>query len=435
MKTTDISFLEVRGFDPDSMDKDRYNDAVVNIFTRLNAAGRVLTEQEITFAWIKSRWDRMKPDGRDAESYFRTLRDSLKDGGFDLETDELIRTFSILWTVVQNNGDLLSRKDLLRPEKIGPLAEWLVEQYRGIEKNLLEGAAVMKNTGLGFRNHFESLSAVIILWAWRLLAIEWERLHSLRRETEKDEFRKRLDAIIADHFVRWIAVSQWANLWAGRSNLYLEEMVHDLATDAAKLSGLQGMDDLFRLLEERVNAWYTKWEPPAEKAIEQLEVVRRDAVRQYRLALWIWHRLTVKRGELSGITLLAGRGRPSEDVDHVVAAKYWEAHLAKSYTPGEGKTDADSIPHALGNCELLATNFNQSKGDRTLGDFLAEVHEFKSKQITHTEWCENMAIDPGMLVPTGKNGDEIARLIEKRTIRIRDELKDFLRGKLRIAGV
>ena len=36
--------------------KDDYGDAIVNIFTRLNTAGRTLTREEITLAWLKVGW-------------------------------------------------------------------------------------------------------------------------------------------------------------------------------------------------------------------------------------------------------------------------------------------------------------------------------------------------------------------------------------------
>jgi hypothetical protein len=61
-----VSYLWLKSFNALDFTQDVYNDAIVNIFTRLNTAGRALTRQEITFAWIKTGWDASKTEGRTA---------------------------------------------------------------------------------------------------------------------------------------------------------------------------------------------------------------------------------------------------------------------------------------------------------------------------------------------------------------------------------
>ena len=60
IKLSKVSYLQLAPFTADAFSQDLYNDAIVNIFTRLNTAGRALTRQEITFAWIKTGWDASK---------------------------------------------------------------------------------------------------------------------------------------------------------------------------------------------------------------------------------------------------------------------------------------------------------------------------------------------------------------------------------------
>ena len=56
VKRTRVTFLELAEFSEKFFARETYNDAVVNIFTRLNSAGRVLTREDITFAWLKIGW-------------------------------------------------------------------------------------------------------------------------------------------------------------------------------------------------------------------------------------------------------------------------------------------------------------------------------------------------------------------------------------------
>ncbi len=61
IKRSTITYLELRSYDSNFWkEEDDYNEAIVNIFTRLNTAGRTLTREEITFAWLKMGWTMYK---------------------------------------------------------------------------------------------------------------------------------------------------------------------------------------------------------------------------------------------------------------------------------------------------------------------------------------------------------------------------------------
>jgi hypothetical protein len=81
-----------------------YNDAIVNIFTRLNAAGTVLTRQEITFAWIKQGWDRARTGGRDATECFDLLREGMAQHNFQIDLDDVVRLVSAVWAAIHNGN-------------------------------------------------------------------------------------------------------------------------------------------------------------------------------------------------------------------------------------------------------------------------------------------------------------------------------------------
>ena len=71
LKLSKVTYLELLAFDKHIWTEDTYNDAIVNIFTRLNTAGRTLTREEITLAWLKVGWEPDATGARPPASAFR----------------------------------------------------------------------------------------------------------------------------------------------------------------------------------------------------------------------------------------------------------------------------------------------------------------------------------------------------------------------------
>lgn len=132
IKQANVSFLQLAPFDLEvGGSQDIYNDAIVNIFTRLNTACRALSRQEITFAWIKNGWgDGKKTGNRTAGRCFDDLKDSLAEVGVGIDIDSLVGTVSAMWSVIHRHGALLSASDLLRGEKVRPMAMVLMSMGR-----------------------------------------------------------------------------------------------------------------------------------------------------------------------------------------------------------------------------------------------------------------------------------------------------------------
>lgn len=142
IKQATVSFLQLSPFDADvGGSQDVYNDAIVNIFTRLNTAGRALTRQEITFAWIKNGWgDGSKTGNRTAGRCFEELQASLSEAGVSIDIDGLVGTVSAMWSVLHRDGALLTANDLLRGEKVRPMAQDLVKSWDTVVANAVDGA-------------------------------------------------------------------------------------------------------------------------------------------------------------------------------------------------------------------------------------------------------------------------------------------------------
>lgn len=443
IKQATVSFLQLSPFDAEvGGSQDIYNDAIVNIFTRLNTAGRALSRQEITFAWIKNGWgDGSKTGNRTAGRCFDDLKDSLADAGVVIDIDDLVGTVSAMWSVIHRDGALLTANDLLRGEKVRPMAQDLVESWETVATNVVEGAQLVRDRGFLFGTHYRSLNVLTLLLTWRLLGRQWLAAHSLS-VTVQDGFEKSLDATFKDKCDRWILMSQWSGRWGKSTDKAFADYAKDLADDWTKLSTMVSPDDVVAVLKARMETWIGELQADSTKYVDDLAALTRNRVHDYYLPLWLWHRLDAKRWTASSLPLReTKRGSLSLDVDHVVAVKLWET------LPGaqvlEGTDDAPALctddltttMNALGNCCLLEKSFNIAKGAEPLGAFLGRVHEFKTGELKLDKWTQCLGLDAALVDPVDKPATDIRAVVDSRTATMKAELKEYLIGTRQRADV
>jgi len=435
IKQATVSFLQLSPFDTDlGADQDVYNDAIVNIFTRLNTAGRALSRQEITFAWIKTGWGcGSKTGNRTAGQCFDSLKASLAENGVAIDIDNLVGTVSIMWSILHRDGALLTAKDLLHGNKVRPMAQDLVESWNTIASNAVEGAQLVSDRGFIFRTHYRSLNVLTLLLGWRLMGRQW--LYQRKLGTvANDGFVKALDAEFTASCDRWILMSQWSGRWGKSTDKALADYAKDLAGDWAKISSLESADEVIEVLKSRMDTWIDALMAESIKFVDDLAVLTRDRVHDYLLPLWLWHRIDKKRWDASAIPLRNSKRTLCHDVDHVVAVKLWEtlagadAQQDSDDNLTDGASDPSGTMNALGNCCLLEKTFNIAKGAVPLKTFLEKVHEFKTKAQTIEEWSEDLGLSEVLVDPVGKTAADVCSAVENRTYTMKSELKEYLAG-------
>ncbi|MDD9965551.1 MAG: DUF262 domain-containing protein [Myxococcales bacterium] len=439
IKQSKVSYLQLAPFDAEVFGQDVYNEAIVNIFTRLNTAGRALTRQEITFAWIKTGWNASKTGSRTAGKCFDDLQDGMANEGVSIDTDALVGAVSAMWSILYRSGSLLTANDLLRGEKVRRMAEDLVENWDTVASNAIDGARLVADRGIHFGTHYRSLNVLTLLLAWRLLGRQWLATVSLS-VTDRDSFEKALDQTFSATCDRWILMSQWSGRWGKSTDKTFAEYVVQLASDWWKISAMSAPDDVVSVLDRRMAAWISALKDDAEKYIDELGVLTRDSVHQYHLPLWLWHRLDEDRWRASAVPLREARRRSLKiEVDHVAAVKLWESlDGAQDAEQADGPPNGDDLSttmNALGNCCLLEKSFNIAKGAEPLRAFLERVHEFRTGTLDATEWVTYLSIDPVLADPTGYSALEVRAAVDRRTLAMKAELKDFLAGKRERADV
>jgi hypothetical protein len=426
VKLTKVAYLEVERFNPDLIDIDTYNNAVVNIFTRLNTAGRTLTREEITFAWVKVGWETSLTAGRTATESFEDLKTVLGSQGLELVLDELMSLVSTLWAVKHNGGDLLGDRDLLSGDKIRPLAEQISAEWTSLSECVTKFCEILADRQIKYREHYTSLNALAVLLAWVWIGFSWGKGRALS-VPDHDILDKTLSESFCRFCDRWLVLSSWSGRYAERTSAvvgtYLRELhgVFNGSKTALKIEELN--DALVKWMEKACDQLVTD----AQSYLDALEVPVREQVSLYRVTLWLWHRLDEARWQSSQIALRTKKAKNlSIDVDHVLSIKAWEEMRKKAETPDQPQ-ESDSI-NQLGNCILLEKDFNISKGKKSMRAFLAEVYEFKT-DVTHiSSWAKNLGLEEQHIDPTSSNIQELIGCINRRTKALKDGVREWVYG-------
>lgn len=432
VKRTRVTFLEVFQYNPDMGTPETYSDAVVSIFTRLNTAGRTLTREEITFAWVKVNWDATKTKNRGAAECFRELCEEL-EATFEIEvsTDDLVSAVSLIWAVHFNSGRLLSNADLLKGESVRPMARQIAEHWDGVVASVKDVCAAVWRRGYRYGDHYQSLNSIALLWAWRFMGLQWQLGQPLR-ETDKDAWSKTTIDAMNEHIDRWLVSSQWAGIWGDSATASLATIVNTLTSAGNELAKESNLDKAAAAWRGALTTVVESFAKAASDHIETLDVDAREFVRAYYLPLWIWHRLDASRWAASSVPLRTRKSGGTLDVDHVVSigmSQQLGATTSVDGIPASDLTTPILNVNALGNCWLLETNFNISKGKQSAASFLEKVIEFKADSKALEKWRTQIGLDSDMLAPTASRLRELAAAIDGRTNSIRSDLKSFIAGK------
>lgn len=426
--------------------KDDYSDAIVNIFTRLNTAGRTLTREEITLAWLKVGWVPAQTDGKTAGQCLEELKSTLGDRGFHLETDEIVRLISFIWSVEHRSGSLLDSKDLLKGEIVRSMAASVASTWNRLKPRLERGADLIKERDL--LENQGSFNAIIVFLTWyRLVFDRFEAISDGVPVVERDSLEKKLNLRAAQFLDRWVFGSQWANVWGDGAVLNFQNFATDLNGFYVKLMKCLA-SNLIATADDGIGQIMGRVSIKATEQINNTVVRDRRRVHVYYPLLWVWHRLDEARWKYSSVPMRTGRKRTSKlEVDHTVADAWWgrlvnqeiETKLAAFVGTDEEKAlvapddfesrfEALAFINLLGNCSLLDKSFNISKSDEPMWKFLQEVHEFKEGKIQRHEWEAALSLSETLTAPDGSTLADIKKAVQTRDALIRKDLTDFVAG-------
>lgn len=437
VKQTRVTYLELSQYEEAHGNRDVYNDAIVNIFTRLNTAGRTLTREDITFAWLKIGWNTEATENESAKACIDSLTQQLHDLDLPISVEDVISAVSFLWSATFNSGKLLTNNDLMRGDAIRPMAADVSKNWHLVVDAATRISAHAKDRGLRFREHYQSVNALSYLWAWYFLGLHWADQRKLK-ETEKDALEKRLAAALDKYMDRWLICSQWAGVWASSSATNINKYASGLAACAEAMTKKPDLASAIDALASQMEADLKEIEQAAVNFLSTINADDRQQVRGYYTALWLWNRLDRARWKSAKLALRQkSRRRSSIEVDHIVAWDLWKTKLAElpdtpltiNGTPqGTLAEELSSKVNELGNCMLLEKNFNISKSNVSLKSFLDGVYEFSDKKLELADWAAALDLDMAQVDCMTTSVDRLQELFSARSQLIRNDLEKFIRG-------
>lgn len=433
VKNSNVYFLELKAFSEDSHSLEEYNEAVVNIFTRLNTAGRTLTTQQITYAWLKNGWKQTETAGKTAEQCIEKLRKELKAENLVVNPEETIELLSFIWSSLFKDGELLQAKDHLKGEIISPMAAEVSTHWSVISHSIIEVAKVLQGKSLRFRENYHSLSSFGVLVAqWFILEDKFKEIRGSLKESEREAYKKNIGVALERHADEWIFITQWADLW-GISGNFKADCAKKLHAQRASLVQLQSypQNDI-KLFEDHFSQLLTdEHRQGAEKTISSLQVGKRTQVRAYYQYLWLWHYLDTDRAAASHIVFRdkTSRRQTVPEVDHITPFSFWSG-LIKDENDADKKDGLTKLANNLGNCFLLEKNFNISKGGRPLSDFLDKAPDSMFDGMSKTEFTEKLLLTGPLVECKAGDLDEIRDAIKDREKKVKDDLIKFVRGDI-----
>ena len=450
-----------------TVDMNSYNDAIVNIFTRLNTAGRQLTREEITYAWLKRGWE-----GNDgfptAPEFVEAVRNKFERWGF--EDDLVIRYLAHAWSVHENDGHVIRERELLDGNTIKPMTKFISSNVNVILQATEELVGDINTKG--YPEIIDAPNAVLVAWVYYIvmeMALQNWRNRGRRSPADENEKNQIMCLVRAKFLPRWLVIPTWAGRWRSSTADFFSQLFGLMANTYKTLNASDyNLNVVAESMEELGKKMCGIVKETAKEQID-INVTDRNRVSAYRSRLIVWQRLTENRSNYRKLTFKSPTAKSIElQVDHVVPYAGWEDFIQEKINSNELTLDsaieifmesssdeekalfrqqqlgkdvkevvkklAMQFINHMGNCSILVQAYNKYKDKKELGDFLDAMSEFKVvkgaevPEVDRNQWCSDMKLSDEFVHPFtgGHSVKDIVSAIRRRGAIICSELKGFI---------
>ncbi len=412
-KNVEVMAVKLRSQQDSKLTESEYAEAIVNTFTRLNSAGTVLTRQDISFAWLSTGWDHHAAGGS-ARHCYETFLDQIRQKcpGVSIDSETLTAILESLWNVTNSANAILNEELLLRGQA-AQMARDVSQHWSKSAEFLLEGLSHIAGRSLisAQHNHIRSNHALAVYLCWYYLI----RRHADELNCAVPDMH-RITQILDKYTDRWFFVSQWSGEWRRAGSRTIQAYVNSLRDLRDRMPGeLEGAVAAWRQwMEGKLAAMQVR----SKAHVMEVCAERSSDTASYFQYLWLWHRLDERRWECSDKSLrIAGRANETLEVDHIIPRAWWHNHC------GSLPADYKDLVHSIGNCMLIAKNFNISRGKNVLAEYLSRINGLDADA-----WRSAMQISVLLAAPDASRCEALCGEIRRRAEAIQNELIEFLDG-------
>lgn len=452
--STTVTRLVVKDFDNSGIsDRKLYNNAIVNIFARLNTAGRALTPQEITLAWLKTGWMEAQKESNGSgplhcADALHGLLGELNDQGGDISglqmtMDDLVDILTLISTILEKDGErkedmLLSDNDLVDGDIVKRIGYTTFNHWDTIQEAILDCKQTFENRSLN-ECFSRSLYAFNIICGWKFVALKCEKTLGGRIREKECMFTTQVNGAFDDFIDRWYFCTQLSDTWS-RTESY-PNYLSRLCKLRVSINSCSDPNRALEVLRDSLDDFLATTRQQAITRINQVMAFSRREVIAYKNLLWLWNRLSLARWNEVQKPMKRKRATPKLEVDHSIPVAIWNVMVESTY-PKESSIDpktGNEITYmicdseftrskllywinSIGNCSLLLRSHNRSKNDEPFGVFLADI--YSPQQIETLKMA--LLLSDCLLDPIGKSISDIISAINKRSALIKDELIAYL---------
>lgn len=421
-----ISYLQLHNAAQAGYEKpDNYSEAIVSIFTRLNAAGRALEEEEITFTWIKNRWNPLlKENPKQNRVSGADIADELVTRflkAAKLKEIQIIRLLSHVWVTFSGMDGfrLLSAKDLLNGKKIQAMAEWLYTNWDDVCQAVSDVTNALVKLQFMYPYHFRSVNVIYALVIYRL-GIRQLLPRGGAIQGEFDSIQQQFESDL----LKWLGLTSFGGKWARNSDEDMASFVKILGEKWLTLGQNKESKDLDHWRHAFISYVDMETRKKAKIFVNDFGVDKAGySYTKARPILALWNHCDPSReAYCAKLSTLNQKDVNSHEfrstIDHIVPQKLWERNI------NESSVNRDYV-HLLGNLMELDASDNPAKNNRTLADWLIIKQDTLKELMCHFGIDE--VLSTGLMTPP-ENVGRIINVIKQRTERIIKDVDNYLQS-------
>ena len=309
--------------------ENQYFSAIVEVFARLNSAGRTLTKEDIIFAWFRQYWPRID----DACEILVEIIKERSTLNIVFTNEDALRIFVYLWGMLDRNGDILSTFELRRANVLETASIWCRDNFEKITcitKKFLDAA----HPEFGF--DYKSQNALM-----PFLAISLRCYLNANGNIEQEHSLTVIESIAKVPYAKWIFGTQSASAWQSRTNALSEKISKQITINWSEGANCANVAN-------NLVQWFLN---ENEKIIIEFINVNQNERRGFKKNnnfLMLWRLMSEDREDHY---INTGHRYTPKDIDHILPYEYLKNFNSE-----------DSIINSIGNSLVVRSAITRARG-------------------------------------------------------------------------
>ncbi len=363
------------------LEKEQNIDKALNIFIRINSGGEPLNFSDLLMSIAIANWTK-----RDARKEINQLIDEIRDKGFFITKDLILKIFLVLYS-----NDIKFRVTNFSKSN----AKDFEGKWNSIKSAIHNTFDLIKSYGFSDKT-LTSKNAIIPITYYLYHKNIYKEFYSKKKyEKERDIIKK------------WLNVVLIRRIFGGQADAILSKIRSVFTSDVSKNKIKDTLCEFpFDLIVKELKGT-TKDITFDEEYIDKLLLTQKDDALAFSILAVLYPNLDYQNGDFHK--------------DHIFA----DSLFTKKNLKGYGLTD-DKLKYYLNpenynsilNLQFLDSNENKSKQDTPLKDWVS--NETKNKGISQKEFCERH------LIPEIFEFDNFQKFINKRKKKLKDILNKLV---------